>query len=190
MRDLENQIVYGIEKICRLHKAVIEEKAKRAGISSLQVEILKFIYDGKGESLTEISGEFELSKATVSEAIKKLLEKGFLNRIRSKIDLRKQVLKLTEKGVLLIEELKLREHSIFHFFKEFDEENQHIFLNILKNILFKVSQSGLSKRIIFCFECKNFSKVDNENFYCLVHKKEFPIEEVRLNCRKFLKNKN
>jgi DNA-binding MarR family transcriptional regulator len=85
--------------------ALSEEKAKahckEHGLTETQMHYLEKIAELDNPTLTELSRELGLSKPTVTVAIDKLVEKGFVTRVRSDKDRRSAHLHLTEAGVEL-----------------------------------------------------------------------------------------
>jgi len=84
---MENKIIYAFERVSRAFKYMLNIEALNLGLSNLQAQILIYLYT-RGENLRNISSiseEFQLSTATVSEAVNTLKNKGLV-----KIDKRKR----------------------------------------------------------------------------------------------------
>lgn len=85
--------------------ALSEEKAKdqckEHGLTETQMHYLEKIADLDNPTVTELSRELRLSKPTVTVTIDKLVEKGFVDRVRSDRDRRSAHLHLTERGIEL-----------------------------------------------------------------------------------------
>jgi len=83
--------------------ALSEERAKEhfkeSGLTETQIHYLEKIAELDNPTLTELSKQLRLSKPTVTVTIDKLVDKGFVIRVRSDMDRRSAHLHLTDKGV-------------------------------------------------------------------------------------------
>ncbi len=190
MRELEDQIIYGLEKLCSISSFYLEKKAKDFGLSSLQLKILEYLERRCVSSLTDIALEFEITKATVSDSINGLVKKGFVEKRVTEIDKRRKKLVLTRKGKEVVGDLRFNEKILEEFFSENGREIGVTFLNILKKILLSMLEKKAGQRIIVCPLCGNFIKKEDGFFYCTFLNKKFSMEEIRLNCKKFFYKKN
>ena len=84
-----------ISIIYREHAKYINEIAKEDGLSFGLHPLLVKIYKNEGISQEELARAFHLNESTITRNIKKLEEKGFIERIKDK---RKKTIKVTSKG--------------------------------------------------------------------------------------------
>ena len=93
-----------VEMIARLSLEIgrLEESAKEQfnfnELTLTQMNYLETINDLHNPSMTELASEMKLTKPTVKVAIDKLIEKGFIYRVKSDEDRRSAHLHLTVKG--------------------------------------------------------------------------------------------
>ena len=82
------------------------EKAKLIGLSPIQIQILIFIAYHKQElcNVSHLAKEFNITKPTISDAVKALDQKGMVSKDFSSADSRSYSLQLTELGKELVAE--------------------------------------------------------------------------------------
>lgn len=119
-----------ISIIYREHGKYINEIAKEDGLSFGLHPLLIKIYRNEGISQEQLAQSFHLNESTIARNLKKLEEKGFIERIKDK---RKKIIKATAKG----EKTALK---IMDYDEKWDEqlnltdEEYNDFLRILRKI--------------------------------------------------------
>jgi len=101
---IEAKILNGLERISDVLKSLLWEKAKVYGISPIQIQILLFISDHHQDisNVSYLAKEFNVTKATISDAIRVLINKELLAKDHSPVDRRRYNLQITKKGAKLI----------------------------------------------------------------------------------------
>ena len=81
--NIDSKIIAGLERISRVFRLLLWDIAKDENLSPIQIQFLIFLLYNKPSRrrITDIANEFNLTKATVSDAISSLEEKKF-NRKR------------------------------------------------------------------------------------------------------------
>lgn len=99
-KDLTMQIVLGLEYISRNIDNLLWAQAIEHGLSPLQVRILLFLHSYKGltAGVSILAKEFNLSKATISVALKPMEQKKLILKKKSEKDNRNTDVLLTEWG--------------------------------------------------------------------------------------------
>ena len=79
-KSITSKIVVGLERISEVFKVLLWEHAKVIGLSPIQIQILIFIAYHKQElcNVSHLAKEFNVTKPTVSDAIKVLDRKKFI----------------------------------------------------------------------------------------------------------------
>ena len=84
-----------ISIIYREHAKYINEIVKEDDLSFGLHPLLIAIYENEGISQEELAYAFHLNESTITRNLKKLEDKGFIERIKDK---RKKIIKVTSKG--------------------------------------------------------------------------------------------
>jgi DNA-binding MarR family transcriptional regulator len=102
MSNLQEAIIC----ISDLVEKVLEETTTQADFADLtqqQLHYLKVIVRMKNPSLTELAKELDLTKPTVTVLVDKLVEKGYVRRVKSDEDRRSMHLHIDKKGARIDE---------------------------------------------------------------------------------------
>ncbi|WP_169727914.1 MarR family winged helix-turn-helix transcriptional regulator [Desulfovibrio inopinatus] len=84
-----------------------------------EIHTVVAIGQNEGVGLTQLAEQLEISKATLSERIRKLIQKGFVEKRKNPIDQKAVELRLTETGK------KAEHHHEFHHAKMYEEFRQY-----------------------------------------------------------------
>jgi DNA-binding MarR family transcriptional regulator len=108
-RTLLNQVLKKMfYRVLRLQEKSVSQSAN-ANLSRTEMHALEIIQDCPGATLTQIAEMLDVTKATVSVSVNRLVKKGFLKKTKMEDDRRKSALQLTEKG-----EECCKKHKQFH----------------------------------------------------------------------------
>jgi len=122
-----------ISGIHRYMHIYLEKELAIYEIGSGQMMFLWNIIKKNGISQHKLSEKFKINKATVTRGVKKLVENGYITRIRDEKDKRAYNLYLTKKGEdmkpILKESLEKVADKISY---DFTEEEEELFRNLLK----------------------------------------------------------
>ncbi len=97
-KDVSSKVVAGLERISEVFKILLWEKAKLVGLSPIQIQILLFIAYHKRNlcNVSHLAKEFNVTKPTVSDAVKVLNKKGFIIKDFSSSDSRSYSILLSD----------------------------------------------------------------------------------------------
>ena len=87
--NLEVKVLNGFERLSEALKSLLWEKAKVHGISPIQIQLLVFISNHKIEicNVSYMAKEFNVTKATISDAVRVLIKKEYLEKVQTIDDL-------------------------------------------------------------------------------------------------------
>jgi DNA-binding MarR family transcriptional regulator len=182
--DIRAKVVAGIERLSTVFRAALWEEAKRYNLSPLQVQILLFVafHNYNQCSITNIAKEFAVTKATVSDAVKTLLEKKLLKK-NVMGDARGFLLSLTVSGKDCADKLS----GLTNFFNASLSQVSDVEMNkIWEGMLILISylQKTDAIPVRMCFSCKHFGKdhSDGTPHFCNLMQKPLAINEIRIDC--------
>lgn len=124
-----------ISILYREHAKFLNERVKDENLSSGLFPLLIKIYKCDGIIQEELAEAFHLNESTITRNLKKLEDKGFIERIPEK---RKKIIKITDEG-------KKTAQKVMDYDDEWDEKIQSIVgigeYNHLKDILIKIASN-------------------------------------------------
>ncbi len=185
-KQLKSNIIIGLERISEAFKSLLWEKAKIHGISPIQIQILLFVSKHKSElcNVSHLAKEFNLTKPTISDAIKILDKKEFIEKDYSSSDSRSYTLMLSESGKELIKDLNTYSQPLENVLDDLNETNLNLMYNTLTHLIFQLNRGGVLTVQRTCFGCRFYEQKD-KGHYCHFLKKPLVDRELRLDCPEF-----
>ncbi|HNP20285.1 MAG TPA: helix-turn-helix domain-containing protein [Fulvivirga sp.] len=187
-QQLKSNIIIGLERISEAFKSLLWEKAKIHGVSPIQIQILLFVLKHKAElcNVSHLAKEFNVTKPTISDAIKILDKKGFVEKEYSSTDSRSYTLLLSESGNEMVKDLDTYSLPLENVLDNLDETNLKLMYNTLTHLIFQLNRGGILTVQRTCFGCR-FYEQNQSGHYCHYLKKPLIDKELRLDCPEFEK---
>lgn len=185
-KELSSKIVAGLERVSEVFKTLLWEKAKMVGLSPIQIQILVFIAFHKEMlcNVSHLAKEFNVTKPTISDAVKTLDKKGLIVKMYSSTDNRSYSMQLSPKGTTIVSQvhdfanpLKLPLDGLSQ------SDAQQLFVT-LSELIFKLNKSGVLTVQRTCFGCRFYQKQETSD-YCNLLEKELLSKDIRLDCPEF-----
>ena len=185
--NLESKILNGIERLSEALKALLWEKAKIYGISPIQIQILLFVANHKIEisNVSYLAKEFNVTKATISDAVRVLIKKEFLDKDYSPSDKRRYNLLITQQGEELVADLSEYADVFTQELSSFNDQELGNIFNAISKLIWKLNQRGIIQVQRTCYLCKYYSGDKKENHYCNLLKSKLKGQEIRIDCNEF-----
>ncbi|MEM7548441.1 MAG: MarR family winged helix-turn-helix transcriptional regulator [Bacteroidota bacterium] len=184
--NLGSKIIIGLEKISEAFKAMLWEHAKVVGLSPIQIQVLIFLayHNEKLCNVSYLSKEFNVTKPTMSDAVKVIHEKKLISKTPSSVDSRSYSIQLTRKGKKIVDET---EHFTSPLKKQLENtsssEQKNLFESITK-LIYGLNKTGVISVQRTCFGCSFYYK-NGEKHYCTFLQKPLSDSEIRLDCPEY-----
>jgi len=187
-KDISSKIVAGLERISEVFKVLLWEKAKLVGLSPIQIQILIFIAFHKQNlcNVSHLSKEFNVTKPTVSDAIKILDKKGYIIKDYSTEDNRSYSISLSDSGNDLIAQTYDFANPLQTQVDSFSPIELENLFSTLSQLIYKLNRHGILNVQRTCYGCKFYRKNENSD-YCNLLQRELMNNEIRLDCPEFEK---
>ncbi len=185
-KDRNEKIVAGLERISEVFKTLLWEKAKEHGISPIQIQLMLFVANHKPElcSVSHLAKEFNLTKPTISDAVKMLVKKGFLEKDFSSADSRSYTLFVPKLGKELLGKLGDYSQPLSAELSKLGSEELGSLYSTLTKLIYQLNQSGVIQVQRTCYGCRYYEK-KSETSYCHLLQSDLLDEEIRLDCPEF-----
>src|SRR5690625_8022828 len=130
-QNTESKIIVSLEKIEHALLVLLWQQSKEFSISPIQIQILIFLlfHSEEQRKVRYLAKEFNLTKATISEAIKTLARKGYVQTTPDEKDTRSYILHLTSDGQEIAEKASMftnELHTPVYQLPRDDKESMHI----------------------------------------------------------------
>ena len=190
--SLESKILSGLERLSEVMKSLLWEKAKIHGVSPMQIQILLFVstHNLEMNNVSYLAKQFSVTKATISDAVRVLLEKELLEKDFSSTDKRRFNLLTTAEGKEIVNDLSEYSAPIYESLTYFDQQElESIFGNISK-LIFKLNQAGVIQVQRACFNCLHYKGDKKTQHFCQLLSEKLKGHDLRLDCGEFEENPN
>lgn len=185
---LNTKIIYGLERLSEAFKALLWDKAKTHGISPIQIQILLFISTHKPAlcSVSHLAQEFNVTKPTISDAVRVLAKKGLVEKDYSASDSRSYTLHLSEAGKVLFQDLDGYAGAFDQALGHLGSPQREALYSSITELIYQLNQSGVLNVQRTCFGCRFYAKKEGTH-YCHFLEKNLIDNELRLDCNDYEK---
>lgn len=184
--NLSHKIVVGLERISEAFRALLWEQAKVLGISPIQIQILIFIAYHKQElcNVSHLAKEFNVTKPTVSDAIKVLEKKKIIKKIPSSTDSRSYSISLSTHGKKIVQKTNSFANPIKKEVEKIEDNDLEVLYNSLSKLIYNLNKVGILNVQRTCYACIFYEK-KNEKHFCNFLEKTLKNKEIRIDCPEF-----
>jgi len=185
--DIYQKVAYGLERMSEVIKSLLWEKAKKYGLSPIQIQILLFISDHH-EGLCNVSHlakEFGITKPTVSDAIKSLAQKNLIVKITSDIDNRRYNIQPSPSSLATIEDLKSYHQEIIVILKKLDPRLVENMMESMTQLISEMNKNGILKVQRTCYACKFYNGNKIDQHFCNLLKIPLETKQIKLDCPEY-----
>jgi DNA-binding MarR family transcriptional regulator len=156
--DVDAKIVAALERLAQVFRARLREEAWKHDLSPTQVRFLIYLlhHDVELRRVSQLAREFDLTQATVSDAVASLETKGLVERELWPEDRRIVTLRLTPDGERLATKLSRWADPIKEHLERFSPEEREAVMRFLIELIGSLQRSGLITVARMCVTCKFF----------------------------------
>ncbi len=185
-KDISSKIVVGLERISEVFKLLLWEKAKLVGLSPIQIQILIFIAFHKQDlcKVSHLAEEFNVTKPTVSDAIKVLDKKGLITKDFSSPDSRSYSILLSDLGKGIVSQTSDFSTPLKKQVDNFSEPQLESLFDTLSQLIYKLNRTGVLSVQRTCYGCKFHEKKGTID-HCNLLQKDLLKQEIRLDCPEY-----
>ena len=184
--NINHKIVFALERLSHVFRIQLWEANKQFQLSPLQMQILTTLrFQPELDSVTAVANYLQLTNATVSDAIRVLHQKQYVEKHPDPEDGRRQHLTLTTTGADIAEELSLFANRIGEFVTTLP--NQAEFLESLLQLMQLLQENGFIPLQQMCTTCDHFQHMDSGSspYFCQLLNKPLAIPDLRIHCPEY-----
>jgi DNA-binding MarR family transcriptional regulator len=176
-------VTAGLERLAQALRVLLWEQAQAHGLSPIQVQFLVYLknHAKRDSRVSHLAKTFDLTKATVSDAVSTLEHKGYLERKPLREDKRAAVLMLTKAGETLAKELEPWADDVKAQLANLPKEKRLELMTSTMQLIASLQEAGVISLTRMCFTCQFFQKDKREHF-CSLLNKPLPQQDLRIDC--------
>lgn len=186
--DVDAKIVASLERLSRVFQLLLRERAREHGLSPIQTQFLVHLlfHDLELRRVGRLAREFELTRATVSDAVAALERKGLVRREPWPDDGRVATLRLTPAGKALAGELSTWAEVIRERLALVPEDEKEIVVRFLMGLVSSLQRSGVITVARMCVTCR-FFRPDvrpggDSPHHCALLDAPLAVSDLRVDC--------
>ncbi|RMA58685.1 MarR family winged helix-turn-helix transcriptional regulator [Ulvibacter antarcticus] len=186
-KSVSGKIVAGLERISEAFKVLLWEKAKALGLSPIQIQILIFTAYHTSDlcNVSHLAKEFNVTKPTISDAIRALFSKDLILKDFSSEDSRSYSIVLSEKGKTMVAATESFANPLYQQLESFEEGDLESLFHTISKLIFQLNRNGILSVQRTCYGCKFYSKAEASD-YCNLLEKPLLNTDIRLDCPEFI----
>ena len=185
-RSISHKIVAGLERISEVFKVLLWEKAKMVGLSPIQIQILIFIAYHKQSlcNVSHLAKEFNVTKPTISDAVRALDKKALIIKDYSSSDSRSYTIALSDSGKNMVSSTDDFARPLWTSLESLAESEKQSLFGTLSQLIYKLNRSGILNVQRTCYGCQFYTKTSSGD-YCNLLQKELLTSDIRLDCPEY-----
>jgi len=186
LQSIESKIVVALERISEAFRVLLWEEAKEHGLSPIQVQLLIFcaFHTEEKRKVGFLAREFNLTKATISDAIKTLEQKGYIKKETEAADTRSYTIHLTKSGLALTSKLAAFANPLHDSLTDLSENQQQVLFISLMELIQKLQAAGIISINRMCLSCRFYER-KSAGHYCRFLKTPLKNTELRIDCKEY-----
>lgn len=156
--DVDGKVVASLERLSQVFRLLLQEEAQKRGLSPIQARFLVYLlyHDVELRRVGQLAEEFEITPATVSDAISSLEEKELVFREQWPEDGRVVTLALTPEGERVAAELLGWADVIRDHLNSCSVEEKEVVMRFLMGLISSLQKSGIITVSRMCVTCRFF----------------------------------
>ena len=183
--NVDYKIVAALEKIAEVFRVLLWTEAKEHKLSPIQMQLLIFIKyhsSDKQRRIASMAREFNLTKATVSDSIKVLEQKGLIKRTDDALDSRSFNFSLTDQGMKLTGMIENFTLPLDGAIATLSPPQKDQFLLSVLDLIYRLNQNGIISTQRMCYNCFYYNGDRQQTHYCNLMQQPLAVDELRIEC--------
>jgi DNA-binding MarR family transcriptional regulator len=156
--DVDKKIVATLERLSQVFRTLLRGEAQERGLSPIQAQFLVHLlhHGAVLGRVSRLAREFDLTRATVSDAVGSLEKKGLISREPWPADKRVTTLRLTSTGEHTARELAAWANVVEEHLRAYSPEEKEAVMRFLMGLIGSLQKPGLITVARMCVTCRFF----------------------------------
>lgn len=182
-QKIESKIVVALERISEAFRVLLWNESKETSLSPIQIQLLIFLlfHSGEKRKVSYLADEFNMTKATISDSIKVLLQKELIYKEKDESDTRSFTIELTPKGSETAKRLSLFANRMEQPLDKLSDAQKEVMLNGLLTLISDLNKAGIITLQRMCFTCRHYQR-NNTEHYCNLLQAVLYEKDIRIDC--------
>lgn len=184
--SLDAKIVVALERVSEVFRVSLWHATKEHGLSPLQIQILIFLLFHTKEQckVSYLAQEFNLSKPTISEAIRTLSKKNLILKEKDLADTRSYTIHLSDSGKEIARQVAFFANDLPKAMTSWTETRKTRFYRDLLQLIYQLQQLGFIQVQRSCLKCR-FLQEGPKGYRCQLLDLPLKQQDLRIDCPEF-----
>lgn len=181
--SLDAKITVGFERLSQVFRVLLWEKAKKNDLSPIQIQLLIFIkYHATNKAtVSYLAKEFNLTKATISDSIRVLVQRNYIFKVPHSQDSRSSTIELTFEGIQVVHLTENFIDPVYDIVASTAENDKIILWRNISSLIQQLNHMQLISAQNSCSTC-NYFQQEKDNNYCKLLQIRLKTDDIRLDC--------
>ncbi|MEZ4722376.1 MAG: MarR family winged helix-turn-helix transcriptional regulator [Flavobacteriales bacterium] len=182
---MDSKIIATLERLSQAFRVLLWQESKEFSLSPIQVQLLIFILHHSEEKcrVSYLADEFNMTKATISDSVKALIQKDLVKKEFQQHDTRSYLIHLTTKGQKVADKASRFTTEIRKPIESMDESNKENLLKSLLDTVLHLNQTGIITIQRMCQTCRFYQKdSEGQDHFCALLHRPLHIADHRIDC--------
>jgi DNA-binding MarR family transcriptional regulator len=183
---LDNKIVAGLERLSQVFRILLLEKAKEHSLSPVQIQLLIFIqyHSPDKTTISYLAQEFNLTKPTISDAIKALEQKKLIKKFTDHRDTRSYTIQLTLSGKRVVTETENFANPLISIIAKSNDTDKKVLWENISKLIIQLHKLAIISVQRTCFNCQHYA-IENKTHFCNLLNQKLDAQDIRIDCGEF-----
>jgi DNA-binding MarR family transcriptional regulator len=183
---LDFKIVAALERVSEAFRVLLWNESKELGLSPIQIQILIFVkyHPDARCKVSHLATEFNMTKPTISDAVRVLEQKGFITKETEPDDTRSYVIQLTHAGEAVVRRTAGFGAPLVGSLTQLSDNQKVVLLESLLEMIFRLQKAGIVSLQRMCLSCRFLEKTTT-GFYCNMLQQPLEKQDFRVDCVEF-----
>jgi DNA-binding MarR family transcriptional regulator len=179
-----DKVTFALERISEAFRVLLWEENRRNGLSPVQNQLLIFLLHHSGPlcSVSSLAAEFNMTKPTISDAVKVLEQKELVRRTADAHDARVFHFSLTARGRQTARKAELFATPVATAIAALPESEQEKMLFHLLQIIRSLYENGIIQQQRMCLNCAHYQPLKAGQFKCTLLNQTLAAANLRVDC--------
>lgn len=184
--NLDYKIVAGLERLSQVYRILLWEKAKEHSLSPIQIQLMIFIrhHSQDKSTISYLAQEFNLTKPTISDAIKILAQKKLIKKNTDNNDTRSYTIQLTEQGKKIVLKTENFANPITTIIAKSTQADKLVLWDNITNLITQLNRLEVISIQRTCFNCKHYT-IKGKTHFCDLLDQKLQTVDIRIDCEEF-----
>ncbi len=181
----DSRIIAALERISQAFRVLLWNESKEFSLSPIQVQVLIFLLNHSEEKrkVSYLADEFNMTKATISDTIKALDQKGLIKKVAEQLDTRSYVIHLTKKGIDIAGKTSVFTRELQIPIDKLNPDDKENLLLSLIGVIHHLNKAGVITIQRMCVTCIHFKPANSKHpHFCNLLNKKLESTELRIDC--------